>query len=378
MGAHVADRLTVIKIEKGLLGKIGMHPDGAGLYLCVQREGHGSWLHRYRRNGRERQAGLGKYPDVSLKAAREKRNANRALLAQGIDPLDQQRGPGITLRAAAAQYIASHQAGWISGKHAGQWAATLDAYAYPLIGDKPVHEISRDDVLAVLGPIWRIKTETASRVRGRIEAIIDAVAVAGLTSRNERERNLWSSWVNPASWKHLKHALPRRRKVRPVVRHAAVPYGETAEVMAALRAARGIGALALQFAILTAARCEMVMGARWQEIKGDIWDVPLLREGKGSGLKGIAPMRIPLSPAAMAILELVRPLRREDHGDYIFPGTKHRGISNATMGKALRSRLSTARNRAWVPLHVSRLGRRGDGVSERCRGGGAQSRAAGR
>lgn len=332
---RTTNRLTAVGI-KALLNNPKLHPDGGGLYLQVQKPGQASWLHRYERGGKERQMGLGRYPDVSLAEARQRRDTNRAALARGVDPLDARNGAvpttaaaGLTFKAAAERYIANHRAGWSNPKHAQQWTNTLATYAFPAIGQKPARELTRRDVLAVVAPLWHEKTETASRLRGRIENVLDAAEAA----------EGWPGWSNPADWKRLRHDLAKRSKVAPVRHHPAVPVARAPAVMAKLLTAGGMGAVALRFAILTAARSEMVMGARWPEVDeaNALWTVPTLRGGRGSGLKGVAEMRIPLTPAAMAILDAVRPLRRPDQGDYIFPGVKRgQGISNATMAKALR------------------------------------------
>jgi integrase len=344
---RLTNRLTANGIKK-LLATPKMHPDGGGLYLQVQKPGQASWLHRYTRAGRERQMGLGRYPDVSLAEARDSRDANKALLIKGVDPLDARAASatamecddGLTFRAAAERYIASHRAEWTNPKHSQQWLNTLSTYVFPIFREKRARDVTRDDVLAVLNPIWNSHTETAKRVRGRIEAVLSAVEV------NED----WAGWKNPADWRRLKHDLAAPSKVAPVKHHPAVPVSEAPAIMAKLRAAKGVGTLALQFCILTAARSEMVMGARWTEIDvaGAIWLVPTLRDGKGSGLKGQASMRVPLSPAAMAVLDAVRPLRRQDGGDFLFPGTKPgKAISNATMMKALRAAITDVTVHGW-------------------------------
>jgi hypothetical protein len=223
------NRLTdrTVKALKGKRLK-GLHPDGNGLYLQMFAGGGGSWIFRYKFAGRARDMGLGSLTDVSLAKAREKAAQARQQRAEGKDPIverDAQRAQerlakarSITFQNCAEQLIASHEAGWRSPKHKTQWRNTLSTYAYPILGDIPVADVNTDLVMRVVQPIWRPKTATASRLRGRIEAVLSWAKARGLRLGE-----------NPAQWRdHLDHLLPARSKVQRVVHHAALPYGTPA------------------------------------------------------------------------------------------------------------------------------------------------------
>jgi integrase len=278
----------------------GHHADGGGLYLAVSPNEVGrSWVFRTRRDGRLREIGLGSLEAVPLENARRKALAMRAAFAEGRDPLAEKReaaaqarvesARATTLRQAAERYIANQEAGWRNAKHAAQWTSTLETYVYPVFGNLPVAAIDTALVVKVLQPIWTTKPETAGRVRGRIEAVLNYAKALGL-----REGE------NPARWKgHLDQVLPARAKVAKVEHHAALPYVEMGEFIASLRAHEGIAARALEFLILTAARTGEVIGAAWAEIDlgQRLWTVP------GSRMKAGREHRVPLSAAAMSILE---------------------------------------------------------------------------
>jgi integrase len=282
----------------------GLHPDGGGLYLSVTPTKVAgalskSWVVRYTApDGRRRAMGLGSYPEVSLAAARRQAASVRERARNGADPIEAKREARraaalkamreITFRRCAESFIETHRAGWRNEKHATQWRSTLSTYVYPVFGDLPIGAIDTAMVTKVLDPIWSTKNETASRVRGRIEMILDWAK-----ARGHREGE------NPARWKgHLQHALPARRKVAKVEHHAALPFDEIGLFLRALRAMDGLSARALEFAILTAARTGEVIGARWDEIDIDakLWSVPASR------MKGGREHRVPLSASAIAIL----------------------------------------------------------------------------
>lgn len=340
-------KLTAVAVRA--LNQPGMHSDGQGLYLQVQAAGQRSWIHRYTRQGRTRDMGLGAFPLISLAEARQRRDANRVLLVQDVDPLDAKRAAatpaeapaGLTFRDAAERYIADQMAGWRNPKHGQQWRNTLATYAHPIIGDMACCEVSVRDVEAVLRPIWQSKPETAQRVRGRIEAVISAA----------HAREGWAAYRNPATWRdNLARIFPSRRRVAPVRHFAALPWRDAPAFMARLRVTSGVGALALEFTILTAARSLMARGATWGEVDGfaRVWVVPGTRvlaaaaedrrpDQVGSGLKGLEEHRIPLSDAALHVLDVLRALRRSDQGDFLFPGIRpHQHISNATMAAVLK------------------------------------------
>ncbi len=318
-------KLNVLAIRR--LTRAGAYTDGGGLYLRVRPSGGREWAFRYKVRDRQHWMGLGPERDITLAEARQKARDARRLLLEGLDPITEQRarkagGSGVIFAAALDGYLAAHSAGWRSAKYAAQWRATLDAYVLPKLGTMPVARIETADVLAVLQPIWTAKTETAARVRGRIEAVLDHAKAHG-----------WRSGENPARWRgHFDKLLPARAKVAPVNHHAAVPWRELPAVMERLAGQDGTSALALRFAALTAARSGEVRGARWCETDLDaaVWTVP------GARMKAGKPHRVPLPEAAVAILRTMLPLRRRAD-DLVFPGGRvGRPLSDVTLGKALR------------------------------------------
>ena len=326
-----SDKLTVLNVKNEK--NPGRYGDGGGLVLQVQTPERKSWLFRYSLRRRAHEMGLGPYPRVTLAEAREKARAARALLRQGIDPLAEKRGaaPGdaaapaaMTFREAAEGLIETKRPGWRNPKHAAQWGSTLARYAYGVVGDKPASKVSLDDVQAILQPLWTAKNETACRLRGRME---DVLAYAAVKERRQ------DGYANPARWKHnLDHILPEARSVHHPEPHAALPRQEAPAFMARLREAKGVGARALEWTVLTAARSNMTMGATWGEVDEArrTWAVPRAR------MKSHEAINIPLSAPALAVLDALRPLRRPDRGDFIFPGIKPgQPISNATMAAVL-------------------------------------------
>ena len=247
------------------LAAAGYHADGAGLYLQIGAAGTKSWIFRFTLDGRAREMGLGPLHTVPLAAARVKAHGCRTLLQDGANPIEGRRTQRAASRLAAAipmtfgdcasAYIEAHRSGWRNAKHADQWRGTLRTYAEPALGNLPVQNIDTALVMRVLEPIWQTKTETASRLRGRMAAVLDWAAVRDLR-RGE----------NPARWRgHLDHLLPPPAKVQKVVHHPALHYAHMADFMAALRVQDGIRARALEFQILTAGRTGEVTGARWDE-----------------------------------------------------------------------------------------------------------------
>ncbi|MEI7610279.1 MAG: integrase arm-type DNA-binding domain-containing protein [Rhodospirillaceae bacterium] len=311
----------------------GRYGDGGGLYLQVGPTGTKSWIFRFMLTGKAREMGLGAVADVSLADARTKASEARKLAKDGIDPIEhrdadreattaatrQAAARAKTFRQCAEAYIESHQAGWRSAKHRYQWAATLQTYAYPVLGDVPVQAVDLPLVLKVLEPIWATKTETASRVRGRIEAILDWARV-----REYRQGE------NPARWRgQLSHMLPPKRKVVVVDHHSALPYAVMGEFMAELRIRDAIAARALEFTILTAARTGEVIGALWDEIDmdGATWTIP------GERMKAGKEHRVPLSEPALAIL---RTMSEHRLSDFVFPSERGTAMSNMSMLMLLR------------------------------------------
>ncbi|MFM8239432.1 MAG: tyrosine-type recombinase/integrase [Actinomycetota bacterium] len=296
-------KLSATKVAGKLA--VGLHGDGGGLYLRVQQAGKG-WIFRYRFAGKRRDMGLGKYPDVSLADARRGAEEARRKLAAGVDPIGAARvasaaASGIpSFREAAERYIAAHEDGWRNPKHRQQWRNTLATYAYPRIGAMSVADIAVGDVLRVLEPIWKVKPETGTRLRGRIEAVIDwAIARDYRTAEN------------PARWRgRLQQLLPAKAKIRRVEHHAALPWREAPPFLAALRGRVGPAATCLEFAILTAARNGEARGATWAEINlhAATWTVP------GERMKAGRDHRVPLSEDAVAVLERLMADYRAQHG----------------------------------------------------------------
>ncbi len=293
MGLRI-HRLTARRVAT--ITEPGYHPDGGGLYLQVTASGAKSWVLRYRFEGRRPEMGLGPLHVVGLAEARAAADAARKMIVAGHDPLAGRRAAAVataaipTFSQAAAAYIEERKAGWSNPKHADQWTNTLETYAMPVIGSMRVDRIDTDHILAILRPIWSVKTETASRVRQRVEAVLDAVTV-------QKKR----TGENPARWRgHLAMILPKPTAVAKVENFAALPYAELPAFMTALRARRGEAARALEFTILTAARTGMTVGACPAEVNLEegTWTVP------GSRMKAKAEHTTPLSPAALA---LVRP-----------------------------------------------------------------------
>jgi integrase len=308
----------------------GDYLDGRGLYLQVRSESSKSWLLKYSMEKRAREMGLGPAADIPLATARELRDRHRALLKQGIDPLEHkqaeksakalERAKAITFKDACARYIAANRSGWKNIKHTAQWEATLKAYAYPTIGKLPVQAIDTALVMAVLDPIWSTKPETASRVRGRIESVISAAKARG-EFKGE----------NPATWKgHLDNLLPKTSKVRKVENHAALPYADLPAFMMDLRTREGIAAAAMEFLILTVGRTGEVLGATWDEfdLRKSVWMIP------GERMKNGKEHQVPLSAPAVAVLERMSKLT---NGEHVFFGqSSGRSLSNMALLVLLR------------------------------------------
>lgn len=308
--------LSARKVETAGPGK---HVDGHGLMLVVKDSGARSWVLRCQANGRRRDIGLGAWPEVTLAVARQKAIEARRLMREGGDPVaGKRRATTIRFRDAAAELIASKRDGWRNAKHAAQWPATLETYVYPKLGNRDVRTIGVDDVLAVLRPIWSEKPETASRVRQRVEAVLDYASAKGL-----REGD------NPARWRgHLDHLLPKPSKVRAVEHHAALDWREIGAFMGKLAAREGVASRALAFAILTAARSGEVRGIRWAELDvvSGVWTVPAART------KAAKEHRVPLSPQALALLG--EPSREDD---LVFPGERAgKPLSDMSLTAVLR------------------------------------------
>jgi integrase len=340
----------------------GRYADGGGLYLQVSRLKSKrrssiesapteqpskkpvvtkSWLFRFMRAGRAREMGLGPIDLVPLTEARDAAHECRRQLLKGIDPIEARQGERQKLKAATAKlktfrecavsYIGAHEATWRNDKHRHQWKATLATYAYPEIGELAVAAVDTGLVMKIIEPLWSTKVETASRVRGRIESVLDWAKVRG-----------YRDGENPARWKgHLDHLLPRRSRVARVKHHPALPYPEIPNFMRDLRArqsVRGMGqsARALEFTILTAARTGATIGARWDEIdlKAKVWTVPHERTGAKIVGEEPTPRRVPLSARVIKIIES---LPREEGNPHLFIGANAgEPLSNMAMNELMR------------------------------------------
>jgi integrase len=302
-----------------------MYHDGGGLYLQVSASGAKSWIFRFTLDGRAREMGLGPVHAIPLAEARKRAAECRRMRLDGIDPIkarSEHRSwkkleavKGMTFDACAAAYLDAHQDAWRNALHGKQWRTTLNNYAGPVFGPLPVQEVDLTLVMKALEPIWRTKCETASRLRGRIEAVLDWATVRG-----------YRTGENPARWRgHLDKLLPARAKIQKVQHHPALPYDEVADFMATLRGQDGIAARALEFLILTAARTGEIIGAQWGEVdlKDKIWVVP------GARMKAGREHRVPLSGAATTILKQLKDTRESD---FVFPGGKKgKSLSNMAM-----------------------------------------------
>lgn len=321
MSSRSLHRLNAVKVAKEVAP--GYHADGGGLYLQISQSGSRSWIFRFTLAKRAREMGLGPLSAVSLAEARSEAARCRKLLLNGVDPIDDrktrvqaaQNVGSLPFRIAAAEYIENHRSSWKNSKHAQQWENTLDAYAYPVIGDTDVSSIDTPMIVKILKPIWSTKSETASRVRGRIESILDAAKVMGKRTGE-----------NPARWRgHLDKILPRRDRAKKVKHHPALPWQKIPEFMAALAQREAPAARALTLLILTGVRTSEALHAKVEEfdLQGKVWIVPPDR------MKMEKELRIPLSPAAFAAVKAALAGAKDG---YLFPGQKRgKPLSNMAM-----------------------------------------------
>ncbi|MDM7942455.1 MAG: integrase arm-type DNA-binding domain-containing protein [Hydrogenophaga sp.] len=345
-GKHVLDRLTDLLVRK--MAKPGAYADGGGLYLHVTTTGAKSWVFRYSRKlgmekAKAREMGLGPTHTISLAEARQAALEARRLLLQNVDPIEQRKGNQVTqmqMRVQAAitqaratmtfskaveKYVATMDSQWTS-KHANQWETTLATYAVPVLGAMSVASIEPSDVVRVLerDDFWKTKTETAKRVRQRIEAVLDWATVS-----KHREGS------NPARWDGcLEHLLASPAKIQTVRPMPALPFAQIKDFMAELRAQKGQGAKALELAILTAVRSQGVRLARWGEfdLESEVWTVPAAH----MKVKAQGDHRVPLSASALALLRSVKPDGAKP-GDLVFPGMRNQPLSDMTLAKVIRS-----------------------------------------
>lgn len=329
------NKLSAVAVQKAK--EPGYYGDGGGLWLQISKLGGKSWVFRFTMHGKAREMGLGPVHTVTLAEARMKALECRKIVAEGRDPIEERKAKEARAKLEAAKtktfeecanaYIEANRAGWKNEKHVQQWQNTLATYAFPKIGQLPVAAIDTGLILNVLqqetgedkAQLWHAKTETASRLRGRLESILDWAAFRG-----------YREGENPARWKgHLEHELPARSKVQKIEHHAALPYAELGAFMVELRKREGLSARALEFAILCASRSGEVRGATWAEIDlpGRIWTVPAER------MKAGKEHRVPLSDEAVKLLEA---LPRIVGNDYVFPAPRGGQLSDMALTAVLR------------------------------------------
>jgi integrase len=312
--------------------------DGDGLFLQAAG-GRGSWILRYVFNGKQREKGLGSASTCTLSQARKRAEKVRQTVGEGRDPIAEKQAArelaeqqakqeaerAVTFKKFAEEYIHLHQTGWKSAKHASQWPNTMRDYVYPVIGDLPIRDVDTTRVLEILKPIWTTKTETATRVRGRIEAVLSAAKVAGHRKGD-----------NPARWHdHLKYILPKPSEVKPPQNFAAMPYAVIGAFIKELQVRPALAARALEFTILTAVRTENTIGAVAEEfdLKAAVWTIPAARM-KGTRAKA-REHRVPLSKRAIEILKQLG-IHDMEPGAKIFP------LSNMAMLMLLQDRMGKA------------------------------------
>ena len=331
MPRKLSNALTTLTVKNA---KPGRHADGGGLHLLVKESGSRSWVYRFMLHGKSRDIGVGPAAGIDavpLAAARDLAAALRVRVKAGVDPLSERleavaaaaaaaqmsKVAGITFKTVAEAHIAANEGSWRNPKHRQQWGNTLASYVYPIIGDLPVAEVATAHVLQILEPIWKEKPETASRVRGRIETILNSAKARG-----------YRDGENPARWRgHVEQILPARTRTSRG-HHKAMPYADIPAFICALRTREAMAALALEFTILTAARSGEVLGASWSEVDlaKAVWTVPASR------MKAGKEHRVPLSSRAVAILEEVKPLGSEA----VFSGTGGGKLSGMAMAMLLR------------------------------------------
>lgn len=332
-------------VEVGRLVEPGFHAVGGvpGLHLRVTESGARGWVLRAMVGTKRRDIGLGGFPEVTLAAARAAARAAKDTIKGGADPVEmrkdaraklvQEAAKRVTFEWCATEYIKAHRAGWKNAKHADQWNNTLRDYAYPVIGGVFVSDVSRELVLRILQPIWQEKNETANRLRGRMESVLDWAKAAGYRTGD-----------NPAEWKgNLSAALPKSSKVQKVTSHPAVQAHEMGAFMQALRACVGVSPKALEFVALTATRSGEVRGMVWGEVdrKAGVWIIPAGR------MKAAKEHRVPLSRQA---LELLDGQGWGDTGAVVFPGVKGQALSDMSLTAVSRKlAFKDAAGRVCVP-----------------------------
>lgn len=336
-------RLSALQVSK--LTKPGLYGDGGGLTLQITKGGVKSWLFRFMIAGKAHGMGLGPTHTVSLAEARQKALAARKLILDGTNPLAAKKQDQLAITLANARlmtfdqcaeaYISAHKAGWKNSKHADQWTNTLGTYASPVFGQLPVAEVDTALVVKCLNPIWETKTETASRLRGRIESILGWASTSG-----------YRTGENPARWKgHLDNLLATISKASRTKHHPSLPWQRMNEFLSALRARDGLSARAVELAILTACRSGEVRGAKWAEfdLSKKIWTIPAER------MKARREHQVPLSEAALTLLKAI-----PETGDLVFTGSKGQELSDMSLTAVIR-RMNEEEHPAWVDANGNRI-----------------------
>lgn len=324
-----APELSAVQVKR--ITKPGLFAVGgvAGLHLQVKTTGARSWILRAKVGDKRRDIGLGGYPDVSLALARESARAARALIRQGVDPVEDRKARQQSLRVAQAKQLTFEQAAirchqtkvpeFRNVKHRADWISSLERYAYPAIGDLPVAAVELPHIVSALEPIWKTKTETATRVRQRIEAVLGWATVSGFRTGD-----------NPARWKgNLEHALPNPSKIREIRHFPALPWHEVGTFMTELRMRDGVSARALEFLILTASRSGEVRLATWEEMDLDsaIWTIP------GNRMKAGRTHRVPLSDPA---IEILKSIPRFEGSSFVFTSPRGGTLSDMSISSVCR------------------------------------------
>lgn len=348
--ARQLNRLTALQVKK--MDKPGLYGDGGGLTLQITSAGVKSWLFRYMRDGKAHGMGLGATHTISLAEARQKALDARKLLTDGLNPLEMkkqkllvaalERAKTMTFDQCATSYIEAHKASWKNAKHIDQWTNTLATYASPVFGQQPVADVDTALVVKCLSPIWQTKTETASRLRGRIESVLGWATTSG-----------YRAGENPARWKgHLENLLASISKSSRTKNHPSLPWQRIGEFMVALKACEGMAAKAVEFAVLTACRSGEVRNAQWTEfdLTERVWTIPAER------MKARREHQVPISDAALEVLMSIRELDMAsvnqapippDNG-FVFAETKMQALSNMSLTALIRRMNGNSDKPIWV------------------------------
>ena len=356
--ARQLNRLTALQVAK--LSKPGLYGDGGGLTLQITVAGVKSWLFRFMREGKAHGMGLGATHTISLAEARQKALDARKLLADGLNPMAVkkqkllevalERAKMMTFDQCATTYIEAHKASWKNAKHIDQWTNTLATYASPVFGHQPVADVDTALVVKCLSPIWQTKTETASRLRGRIESVLGWATTSGFRTGE-----------NPARWKgHLENLLATIGKSSRTKNHPSLPWQRIGEFMLALKARPGITSKAVEFTVLTASRSGEVRGAQWSEFDFTerVWTIPAER------MKARREHQVPISDAALAVLMSIRNMGMVSvdqasipaDSRFVFAGTKMQALSDMSLTAVIRRMNGDADKPIWVDAN-------GDGIT---------------